>query len=250
MPPPNAGRGRLALVCVPYAGVGPSAFRAWPDALPGEVEIWRVKLPGRESRFREPPVGEMEPLAGALAAALAPLFARRWALYGHSMGALVAFELARRARSGGAGEPAALMVGAMRAPQMPDRFPPLHTLPVEELKAELRRRYGVLNEALDHPEIFEALEPTIRADARLCDTYSYTPAPPFSCPLFAWGGRRDRHVSEEEIRGWGEQTEGPFAAEMLEADHFFVTTATELFLPWLRARLEQVLDGGRAADAG
>ncbi len=238
--PPPAEPGRLLLLGFPYAGMGPSVFREWVDRLPSGVEVRGVRLPGRESRFGERALGTMEELLPALTAGVTPALDRPWVAYGHSMGAIVAFELARRLTAAGR-PPAALFVGAFRAPQLPDRYPPLYQLPVDEFRDELRRRYGLLNEALDHPEILEALEPTLRADSKVCDTYTFRPGAALTCPLVVYGGTGDTHIEELEYRGWQEHTTGSFAVEPIEGDHFFMTSSGERLLERLRPRLEELL---------
>lgn len=235
-PPPRPGR--LLLLGLPYAGMGASVFRGWEAALPGGVEMRGVRLPGRESRFGEAAIGSLDDLLPAIVEGLpSPLLEGPWSVYGHSMGALIAFELARLMTASGR-PPVAVFVGAFRAPHKPDRYPPLYELPVDEFRAELRLRYGMLNEALDNPQIVEALEPTLRADSRVCDTYVFRPAPPLSCPLWVYGGTADDHIETHELEAWGEHTSGPFAVERIEGGHFFMTSAREDLLARISSRLD------------
>src|SRR5258708_5279394 len=143
---------RLRLFCFPYAGAGASVFREWAKALPSEIEVIPVQLPGRESRIREPlltRVGTMvEMLLGEITNLHTP-----FAFFGHSMGALVCFELARRLRDGGKPSPVHLFVSARRAPQTPDEKPPLHKLEDRDLLEELRQFNATPAEIFQYPAL-------------------------------------------------------------------------------------------------
>ncbi|HET8681027.1 MAG TPA: beta-ketoacyl synthase N-terminal-like domain-containing protein, partial [Micromonosporaceae bacterium] len=145
-------RARMRLFCLPYAGGNASVFRGWADALPAEVEVCPVQLPGREQRHKEPPFTQMSALVTTLAQVLGPYLDLPFALFGHSMGALASFELARQLRREGLAGPAHLYVSAMRAPQLPDIEPPLHRLPEPRLVEKLREINGTPEEMLSDPE--------------------------------------------------------------------------------------------------
>src|SRR5260221_3569275 len=121
-------RARLRLLCFPYAGGGVAVFRVWPDLLPSEIEVWAIKLPGRDGRTHEPIPDDLQTLAFAIASRLAPLLDRPFARFGHSIGALLAFEFARALRRRGQIGPMRLFVSARRAPQLPRTGAPLHAL--------------------------------------------------------------------------------------------------------------------------
>src|ERR1035441_10334502 len=144
---------RLRLFCFPYAGAGAGTFLTWSDNLPADVEVCPVQLPGRGARMTERPFTQLSPLVEALAQALAPLLDKPFAFFGHSLGALVSFELARQIRRQYGVHPVRLFVSAGRAPQIPDRLPAIHTLPDKEFLLELRRLNGTLSELLDHEEL-------------------------------------------------------------------------------------------------
>lgn len=142
-------KSRIRLFCFPFAGAGSLIFHAWPDHLPAEVEVCPVQLPGRGTRLKEPPFTRLPPLVEALAQALIPLLDKPFAFFGHSLGALISFELARRIRRESGLLPVRLFVSACDAPEIPHRGRAVHDLPKAELLTELRRLNGTPGELLD-----------------------------------------------------------------------------------------------------
>jgi medium-chain acyl-[acyl-carrier-protein] hydrolase len=228
---------RLRLLCFPYAGGAAHVFHTWPAGLPRDVEVCAVQLPGRAFRFGEPCIARMEPLIEAIDAAAIPLMDRPFALFGHSMGALLAFELARRLRRRGGPRPAQLVVSGYRAPQLPAPLPPLHTLPAGVFVPELRRRHGAPDNALDDPEILELVLPALRADFEIIETYAYAPEEPLDIPLTALGGHDDAGVPVAHLAAWAEQTRSAFEVSVFPGGHFFLHSAQ----PELMSRLAYVL---------
>jgi medium-chain acyl-[acyl-carrier-protein] hydrolase len=218
-PEPKA---RLRLFCFPYAGAGPSIFRNWPEGVPADVEVCPIQLPGRGSRLMEPAFVQLPPLVDALAIALAPVLDQPFAFFGHSLGALVSFELARRIRRQYGVHPARMFVSAARAPQLPHRGASIHNLPEREFIAELRRLNGTPGAVLDHKELMEIMLPLLRADFALYENYQYSLEPPLNCPISAFGGMQDRRVSESDLEAWRAQTSSCFSLQMFAGDHFFL----------------------------
>jgi medium-chain acyl-[acyl-carrier-protein] hydrolase len=214
---------RLRLFCFPYAGAGALIFRTWSDGLPADVEVCPVQLPGRGTRSSERPFTHLSTLVEALAEALAPLLDKPFAFFGHSLGALVSFELARRVRSRYGVNPSRLFVSAGRAPQIPRRGPAIHTLPEKEFLAELRRLNGTPSELLEHRELMELMLPLLRADFALFETYVYASEPPLGCPISAFGGLQDRRVQDSDLEAWRTQTSKEFSLQMFPGDHFFLS---------------------------
>lgn len=231
-------RPALRLFCLPYAGGGAPIFHSWAAALPAGIELCPVQYPGRGSRLAEPPHRTIASLAQALLPALRPLLDRPFALFGHSMGALLGFELARMLHHEGR-SPAQLFVSAHRAPQLPDTEEPLHALPEPELIEQLRKLNGTPPEILAHAELLELMLPVLRADFAACETYAYAPGPPLACPLTAFGGLRDPHVPREALAAWQTQTSGPFALRMFPGDHFFLSSDQQQLLAAIARDLSQ-----------
>jgi medium-chain acyl-[acyl-carrier-protein] hydrolase len=239
--PRPAPAARLRLFCFPFAGGGASIFAPWARMLPSDVEVVAVQLPGRESRLAEEAYSDMAALSAKLGAELAPYLDRPFAFYGHSNGGLMAFEVARLLRRESRRGPEHLFVGGRPAPQLVITDPPLHALPHDEFLAALRRFEGTPDEVLQNPEIMELIEPMLRADFALGETYRYTPEPPLAIPISAYGGVHDQEVSREQVEAWREQTTAAFRLTMFPGNHFFIVGDRERVLQQLTAELRPVL---------
>lgn len=214
---------KLRLFCFPYAGGSASIFRSFSESLPPEIEVWPVQLPGRESRLIEPAFSHIDSLVEALEAALLPHLQTPYAFFGHSMGALICFELVRALkRHEHAPAPLHLLVSGYAAPHLPRSTPPVHHLPNAAFIKQLRHLQGTPEEVLNHAELLELLLPTLRADFAVCETYTYAHEPPLDCPITAFGGLRDGEVSVEGIYAWREQTRASFHVHLFDSDHFFI----------------------------
>jgi medium-chain acyl-[acyl-carrier-protein] hydrolase len=201
-------------------------FRLWSDELPASIEIHAVQLPGREARLREPLVTALPALAEQVAEALLPVLTGPCAFFGHSLGGLLAFEVARVLRRRGARQPVHLLVAARAAPQLARDQPTLHTLPSEELVAEVVRRYdGIPAAVRQEPALLQLLLPVLRADLQLLESYEYAEGEPLECPLSVFGGQQDGTVQPAQLEAWGAQTLGAFRLRMLPGNHFFLNTS-------------------------
>lgn len=189
-----------------------------------------VNLPGRGKRLREPPITRLSTLVHEIAAAIQPELNKPFAFFGHSMGALIAFELAHHLRTQGQTIPAHLIVSGRHAPHLPKSNPPTHDLPDKEFMEELRRLNGTPKEALEHPELMQLMLPILRADFAICETYVYDAKPALDCHTAAFGGLDDNNVSREEIAGWREHTNTFFTMLMFPGDHFYLHSAQPILL--------------------
>jgi medium-chain acyl-[acyl-carrier-protein] hydrolase len=232
-PNPNAA---LRLFCVPHAGGAPHAFQSWPSELPPHVEVCAVNLPGRGRRFAEPAYDRMLPLVRDLTAGLGPLLDRPFALFGHSMGAVVAFELARALRGERNREPVHLFVSGASAPQLP-RQQPLHLLTDPQLITELVRMNGLERELLEETELLNLVLPTIRRDLEATETHVCAAGAPLRCPLSVFGGADDWLAPSDRLQSWGVHTTGVCRVDVFEGDHFFVNSARRQLLEALSVRL-------------
>jgi medium-chain acyl-[acyl-carrier-protein] hydrolase len=213
---------RIRLFCFPYAGGSAAVYRGWSDRLPAEIEVLPVELPGRASRFREEPFRRLDELVAKTAEALQPRFDRPFAFFGHSMGALIAFELARHLRREGMEEPRWLLLSARRAPHLSQEEEPYYDLPEAEFVDKLRELNGTPEEVLQHPELMQMMIPLLRADFQVNETYDFAPEEPLACPISALGGVGDPEVSRDHLEAWKEHTSGPFSVRMFEGDHFYI----------------------------
>jgi len=224
LPSPARPSAKLRLFCFSYAGGGASMFRSWTRSLPAEVEVCAIQLPGRETRMSEPAHRRLGPLVDALAEQVLPLLDRPYAFFGHSMGALVAFELARELRRVAAAGPERLLLAAYRAPHLPNPNIRIHHLPDEVLKIVLQNE-GTAQSVLQNEELMKVVLPTLRADFELCDTHEHVTDAPFECPVSIFGGVDDIRVRPADLEGWRCQAAGEFSVEMFPGAHFFLHSA-------------------------
>ncbi|MEP6534319.1 MAG: alpha/beta fold hydrolase [Bryobacteraceae bacterium] len=215
----------LRLFCFPFAGGGTLLYRSWAERLRPHTAVCPVCLPGREARWNEPPFDDMDSLVAALDREIEPFLDRPFAFYGHSMGAAIAFELARALRRAGRPLPLALFVSAARAPQFRLGHLPRPDPDDAGLVDQLRRLDGVAAEVLQNPALMRLAMPALRADTRLYRNYSYRPEEPLAIPIFAYGGGSDPNVSYSQIRAWSEQTSADFEQAEFPGGHFFIQEA-------------------------
>lgn len=232
----------LRLFCFSYAGGGASIFRPWSDGLPEDVEVCCIQLPGHEYRLAEQAYTRLAPLVQALADAIFPYLDRPFAFFGHSMGALVSFELARQLRRTHNRHPVRLCLAAYRAPQLRNPNIKIYHLPSEVFKVVLRAD-GIPERILQNEELMQAMLPTLRADFELCDTYRYTEEPPLECPLSIFGGAEDIRVSAADLDAWRIHTSAMCSLSMLPGSHFFLHSAQDLLLAAIAQDLERSIPG-------
>lgn len=223
------------LVCFPFAGAGTGPFRQW--TLP--VSTVPLLLPGRETRQGEPPIEDMASLVSSITAAIEPLVREPFAFFGHSMGAVVAYETARELRRRGLPMPVALFAAGARAPHFRRNWTPPPEPSEQEFLDELRRLEGLSLKVLDNPELLRLALPALRADARLYRNYVYAEDAPLPVRIFAYGGVSDPNVAPGHVEAWREHTTGGFEARIFAGGHFFIDTARDEFLRELSLRLRQ-----------
>jgi medium-chain acyl-[acyl-carrier-protein] hydrolase len=213
---------RVRLVCLPYAGGGTATFHAWPARLPADVEVRPVRLPGREDRLTEPAYTDMDALVHDLCAGLAPLYdppAVPLAFFGHSMGALIAFELCRRLAD--RAPVARLIVSGHGAPHLPATHR-LHTLPDEQLVSAIGAYGGLRPEVLESPELRKLFLATLRADFQLVETYRHTKGDPLELAISTWSGSRDDNVPFDQVAEWNGYSTQPVRHRIFPGGHFFL----------------------------
>jgi medium-chain acyl-[acyl-carrier-protein] hydrolase len=225
-PRPNP-KAAIRLICIPHAGGGVSSFRGWSERL-GVAEVGIVELPGRGSRLREPVVESVTAAADGLVDGLSRGgSAVPTVLFGHGLGALIAFEAARRleARSWPL---VALFVSGRRAPSLPASDPPLSRLPLDQLVEEAQRRSDVipLDAALDRDSI-SLLIPGVRADFAMLDGYACQPGAPLRCPIVACGAASDPDASRTELGAWRAETAARFSLHVFAGDASYLQRERE-----------------------
>jgi medium-chain acyl-[acyl-carrier-protein] hydrolase len=237
-PKPNP-QARLRLFCFPYAGGRASIFRAWPERLPTSVEVCPVELPGRGTRIKERPYDQLLPLVRTLADVLLPRLDKPFAFFGHSLGALISFELTRQLRRQHGPGPVHLFVSGARAPHVPKPRAAINDLPESEFLEALRRLNGTPRAVLEHSELMQILIPILRADFAVSETYAYTKEPPLDCPVSVFGGMQDRGACREHLEAWPDQTRSSFSLWMLPGDHFFLHSSEPRLLGILSHELHR-----------
>lgn len=228
--PRQTPRARLRLFCFPFGGGGASVFIPWLNRMPAGVEVCPVQPPGRENRFLEPPVTRLPQMVARLAEALAPCLDRPFALFGHSLGALTAFELARQLRRQGLPPPEWLFASGHPAPHLPRRRPAISHLARPELTRALREHFDLDPALLDSEDLMDLIFPALRADYEIVETYAYRDEPPFACPITVFGGASDPETTRDELLAWRRHTTGPFRTQVLEGRHMFIQTSRDALL--------------------
>ncbi len=228
-PKPNPGA-LLRLFCFPYAGGSATIFRDWPRRIAGTAELCVLKLPGRGGRRSELPFTRLEPLVDVIAEAITPWLDKPFAFFGHSMGALISFELARQLRRDRGLLPLHLFLSGRPAPQLPAPQPPIHALPDPEFIEELRRFNGTPAKILQDREILQLMIPILRADLAACETYRYRVEEALYCPMTVFGGVQDHWTSKEALEAWQVHTTGEFKLHMFPGDHFYLNTMYDTLL--------------------
>jgi medium-chain acyl-[acyl-carrier-protein] hydrolase len=209
-------------VCLPYAGGSASAFRGWGELLPEAIELCAVQLPGRENRIGELPFSRLDELVPVLARALQEEgLDIPFALFGHSMGALIGFELARHLGTTAQREPCRLIVSGCNAPGLLDPNSHLHELDDAELLRELVRLDRVAPVVLENEELSRLVLPMLRADCGIVETYRYEPSEPLRCDVSVYGGEADDLTTAAGLAAWRDHTAGDFVVQMFPGDHDF-----------------------------
>ena len=238
---------RLRLYCFSYAGGGAHAYASWQGALGPQIEVRAVQLPGRGTRMHETPFTSMQELVPALVQELQGQGELPFAFFGHSMGALVALEVARYCMRRGLRTPQQLIVSGATAPRYRTLPRTLHTLPDAELIAVLQEYGGSPPEVLSHMALMELLLPMIRADFELIEKYVYRAGGLLAVPVTVLVGAADSAPTREHAHKWQEETSAGCAVHTFEGGHFFIQSARDAVL----ACLAGVLSGERAgAEAG
>lgn len=235
----------VRLLCIPHAGGGASSFRLWATALPQTVDVVVAQFPGRESRIRDRPLTSIDAMVEELLPAVTSLPPLPLVVMAHSMGSIVAFELAHALRSAGEPGPAHLFVSGSRAPgQLDDGLPLLHRMSDEDLVTEIDRRYGGIPATVrEQRDVIELLLPMLRGDITALETYERRERDRLTFPITAYAGTGDSRATPDAVVAWREETTGSFASRGFEGDHFFLHAHREAILPDVRRALEDSMAG-------
>lgn len=233
---------KLRLFCFPHGGGGPQIYRDWGKGLPDDIEVFALNFPGRGSRRKEAPITAMDELAAAIIDALRNYLDKPFAFFGHSVGALICFEVARQMRNEGLSMPIRVCVSAHKAPHDSQEEAAMYRLPDDELLEAIRKLGLVPDDALENDELVEFILPPLKADFQVSETYQYVKDLPLPVPLTALGGREDHIVSAQDLQAWEAYTSDDFTISMYEGDHFYTETQQQALLDQLAALLRKDLE--------
>jgi medium-chain acyl-[acyl-carrier-protein] hydrolase len=228
-------------------------FFPWAQGLPKDVEVCAIQLPGHAGRLEQPPFSELLPLTRAIANAMTPLLDRPFSCLGHSLGALLAFEVIRILRDRKEPQPTYLFASGCSSPHVRKVEKPTHDLPDGQFVQRLRELNGTPAELFDNTELIDLLLPAIRADFRISETYAYVQAAPISCSIIVFGGKDEKELTVDKLRRWSEHSTGETHIALFPGDHFFIHAAQKemmnlvgRFLATRRAEFQKCATEGAA----
>lgn len=231
----------IRLFAFPYGGGGPSIFAQWPRWLPREIEVCAVQMPGRDARLGEAPLTRWSEAIPQLVAALTPWMDRPYALFGHSLGAVLAFEVAHALPASARSRLLHLFVSGRRAPHLPADETLALDLPDHVIVEELKRLAGTPGEILESAEMMEVYLPLLRADFTLSETYAYQARGPLRVPLSAYGGATDAEVPSADVAAWRHHTAAAFRQRTFAGGHFFLNDQRSALVAHLAFELSETI---------
>lgn len=236
----------LRMFCFPYAGGSADVFRGWQRWFPERIDVCLVHLPGRGKNIKQPAFTRLIPLVKELADRIDHEIGIPYVLYGHSMGALISFELSRELLRRHGNGPEHLFVSGRVAPQWPpDEI--TFNLPDDKFLDELKKLNGTPREVLENPELMQLFSNILRADFETVQTYEYHQGEPLPCPITVYGGLEDKDVPSESCHAWGKQTSAGYKVRMFHGDHFFIRNSRPEFITAFQRDLVSAVP---ALDAG
>lgn len=229
----------LRLFCLPYAGGAAPIFRSWPAILGSKIEVCPIELPGRGTRFREKAESYLVSLAQSVCDGILPHLDRPFLLFGHSMGALLGFEVLKHLYKTQGLTPVLFFAAGRNAAHIPEGKVS-YDLPDPALMERLQELNGTPAGLMDHPEFTKLMMPTLRADFAISETYVYKEGPPLKCPIVALGGISDPETNMEGLEAWQQHTSSFFKLRIFPGEHFFLNTAKELMLQTIVEEIDAV----------
>lgn len=210
------------LICFPYAGGGAGVYQSWQKYLPEQLDLCRCLLPGREMRLSEAPISSLSELIAELEVHILPLLNKPTVFFGHSMGALIAFELCLALQKKGHALPNALVLSARRPPHLPNIRPNIHHLSDDDFLDAIQKLGGMPDEVIREKELLELVMPVIRADFCMLENYSYSEQSKVDCPIIAIGGIDDIYVPVNDLAKWRHHSRTGFSMQTFSGGHFYI----------------------------
>jgi surfactin synthase thioesterase subunit len=229
----------MRLYCLPYSGASAMVYAKWQCLLPSWLQVCPLELPGRGKRYADPLYTDIGLLSRLLAGELAAQVedGAQYVLYGHSLGALLSWHVVQALVERKCRLPAALIVSGTAAPSQRDDRELALPLSDERLVARLQELGGTPAAVFDNPQLLELVLPLLRADFQLCGSHTYSVHAPLDLPLLVMAGHDDI-ASAEQLQAWRHETYGPFAVQMFDGGHFFISSAQDAVLTGLQQFLE------------
>ena len=231
----DPGASQLDLYCFAHAGGAADSFFGWPERISDRISIFAAQLPGRRERFHEPLEQNLDAITSILAQEVATRRHRPAVFFGHSLGGLIAFEVALRLE--GKRPPVEIIAAGCGAPTRKRHAEPMHLLPSRDFRERLRVMGGTPPEILEDDELIALFEPVLRADLRLAETYRIDRGARTSAFLSAWGGLEDSLVPTEILAAWSECTQSRCEIRLFPGGHFFPQTQSGALLEAINSRL-------------
>lgn len=239
--PKSLPQPKLRLICFPPAGSGTIIYQKWATQLPPDVEMWSIRLPGRETRLRDPLFYSLPPLIESIANTLAPHLEQPYLLFGHSLGSLISFELSRHLNHLGKPLPQQLLLSGHRAPHRPPLNPPIHQANDELFLARIKAMGGTPDAFFEMTDLVELMLPTLRADFTIWENYQYQEDSPLDIPITVFGSDEDRDAAEADFFAWEQHTSSEFVAHMFHGNHFYFQDDPQPLIALMNNSLEQYL---------
>lgn len=227
---PERRHARVRVLCIPYAGGSTQVFHPLARTLPETIEVGAVQLPGRWNRRLEPLLTKVSDAARTLASELIRLPHMPYALFGYSVGGLIAFETARiLSLDTKQPQPLALILAAIQAPMDRQKRPHLHNLSDNEFIKKHIERYpgGIPAAILNEPDFLKMMLPVLKADTKMFETYEYVPGQALRCPIYTIAGEQDLLCPPSSMDGWKNETTGSHHGETVAGNHFFINGAVD-----------------------
>ena len=237
-PMPNA---KMRLFCFPYAGGSAQIYVDWHEYLPDSVEVVALQYPGRGSRFADPLIGTCKEMVDSIIPEMLPALNKPFALFGHSNGGMVSFELARELYKRGVTNQLHHFLSAKRAIHLPPVRKPMHNLPFDEFIEQIVDLGGTPPEILAQKELMELFVPILRSDFSLGETFSYQDTHKLHCDATLLYGSEDNDVPKEDVLAWQQLIEKPVDTHEFEGGHFFINSGKEKVLELVNHKLVQIL---------
>ena len=246
---------KLRLFCFHYAGSGASVFKDWPYSFSPEIEVYAIKLPGRESRFIEEPYRRITELIEDLVPEILPFFDKQFVFFGHSIGAHISFYLIRHLRRNNLPLPIHMFASGARAPHLPEQPDALHyKMDEQKFITKLIELGGMDEEILHNKELMDLILPILRADVEILNTIEYVEEEPLDCSISSFGGLYDPRVSREDSEAWNKHTYGNFSLTMIPGKHLFINSHREqvidLIKKDIRIKYDDILLTGNMFQQG